>query len=310
MKPQSFERVPVPPEIEDYAGEDFYPLLRRIPPQLVGKHLMYIEHNGYTNEEITEYLLNVINKRTEALTETVISDQALLEKIRDQKDAILDHLETDVFSSTENFLGSGMTAKVKFFEITDEATGESLPLAIKYLLTPTKMTLSASAEHDMLVEVERMQKIEAIERDADLKFIKVPHPYFHHQNQNIQCYGMELVDGFDLSKQLEDMRGGEDKEILIKNLSALDVEMVEKEIETFFNRMHEYCIHGDMKPANMMVSKEGMFYVIDFGQSRLVSDISDKAQDQLYTLREDEIHIAKTTVRAIIASAKSLVADK
>ena len=298
------------PDIEDFAGTPFYRLLFKIPESLVTQHLIFIERSGFSDQEAVEYLEGIIEGRAEALTETVISDAGLLERIRDQKESILKHLETDVFTDTENFLGSGMTAKVKFFEISDLSTGEMLPLAIKYLLTPTKMTLSASAEHDMLIEVERIQKVEAIEEQAHLNYIKVPHPYFHHQNSKIQCYGMELVDGFDLSKELYNMKSGEEKNQLINILSALDTEVLEEEIETFFNCMHEYCIHGDMKPANIMVSKGGKFYIIDFGQSRLISDIPEKARDQLYTLREDEIRIAKTSIRKLISDAQAIVADK
>jgi serine/threonine protein kinase len=295
--------------IDDHVNTSYFLLLRRLPEALAVRHVAHIEMHALNEEESEEYLKGILEKRGEALTETVISDMDFLERIKDQKDEILEQIETDVFTNTENFLGSGMTARVKFFEISDERSKEKLPVAVKYLLTPTKMTLSASAEHDMLVEVGRIQTIELLEEDAHLKFIKVPHPYFHHQNSKIQCYGMELVDGFDLSHELESMEEGVDRTLLIDKLSALDISNVENEIDVFFTRMHTYCIHGDMKPANIMVNKDGMFYVIDFGQSRLVSDISDKAQDQLYTLREDEIRIAKACVRKIISDAKKLVAD-
>lgn len=296
--------------IDDHVDTTYFRLLKRLPETLAVRHIAYIERNDFTEEESLEYLKGVLEKRGEALTETVISDKDFLERIHDQKEAILEHIETDIFTSTENFLGSGMTAKVKYFEISDDATHEALPVAVKYLLTPTKMTISASAEHDMLVEVGRIQTIESLEKDAHLKFLKVPHPYFHHQNAKIQCYGMELIDGFDLSHEIKNMEDGEDKSTLVEKLSALDITEVEKEIDVFFSRMHEYCIHGDMKPANIMVSKEGMFYIIDFGQSRLINDIPDKAQDQLYTLREDEVHFTKLSIKKIISDAKRLVAQQ
>jgi serine/threonine protein kinase len=303
--PENFEDY----SVDDHADTDYFILLKRLPEALAVRHVAHIEMRGLNEVESTEYLEEILEKRSEALTETVISDENFLDKIRYQKESILEQIETDVFTNTENFLGSGMTAQVKFFEISDEHTNEKLPVAVKYLLTPTKMTLSASNEHDMLVEVGRIQTIESLEEGAHLSFVKVPHPYFHHQNRKIQCYGMELVDGFDLSHELKDMKNSADKTILIEKLSSLDTSKVEEEMDIFFTRMHEYCIHGDMKPANMMVNKDGMFYIIDFGQSRLVSDIPDKAQDQLYTLREDEIRIAKSCVRKIISDAKKLVAQ-
>lgn len=296
-----------PPEREDFLTAPYYHLIKKIPDELIQKHLIYIEENQLNPQEATEYLEDVLELRSDALTETVISDETILEKIKNQKEAIFRHLETDVFSSQENYLGSGMTAKVKYFEIEDLGTKEVLPIAVKYLVTPTEMTLSASSEHDMLLEVERIQKIEDIEADAQLTSIKVPHPYFHHQNAEIQCYAMELVDGVDLSKKLGDLQNGDKKEALINAIASVDIETVFKEVEIFFNRMHEYCLHGDMKQANMMVDSQGTFFVIDFGQSRLVTDIPDNAREQLYTLQEDEIAIAKRSIRTIVEEAKSLL---
>jgi serine/threonine protein kinase len=183
-------------------------------------------------------------------------------------------------------------------------------MAVKYLVTPTKMTLSASAEHDMLREVERIQTIEALEADAGLSMVKVPHPYFHHQNSEIQCYAMELIHGFDLSHDLRGMREGEEKEHLLKKLSVIDERELEGEIRTFYARMHEYCLHGDMKPANMMLNQDGMFYIIDLGQSRLVTDITDKEREQLYVLQDDEIKMSIECTRRIVKEAKQILAER
>jgi serine/threonine protein kinase len=300
----------IPPDIEDFAGRSFYTLLKRIPSEHLQKHLIRIENNEYSDDEAVDYIVSILERRTEALTETVISDATILEKIKDRKEDIFRELETDVFSSQENFLGSGMTAKVKYYEINDLDTGEVLPIAVKYLVTPTKMTLSASSEHDMLLEVERIQRIEKIEEEAHLEYIKVPHPYFHHQNENIQCYGMELIDGFDLSKPLSDMPNSEAKDALVQALANIPDTVIEQEIETFFQKMHTYCLHGDIKPANLMVDSKGKFYVIDFGQSRLVTEIPDKAQEQLYVLRDDEIKISTLAIKGIINEARRILAEQ
>jgi hypothetical protein len=65
-----------------------------------------------------------------------------------------------------------------------------------------------------------------------------------------------------------------------------------------------------MKPANMMVNGDGMFFVIDFGQSRLVMDIPDKAREQLYTLQDDEIKISIDATKRIIRDAKRILAER
>lgn len=300
----------IAPEIEDFAHRSFFNELKKIPTELRDTHLIHIDKNDYTDEEAAAYIASILEHRNDALTETVISDSTIYEKMKSQQDTILRALETEVFSSQENYLGSGMTAKVKYYEIFDQASNESVPVAVKYLLTPTEMTLSASSEHDMLLEVERIQKVEEIEREENLTYIRVPHPYFHHQNEKIQCYGMELIDGFDLSKSLLNMPAGKDKDNLVQSLAAIPEVVIEQEIRTFFKKMHTYCIHGDIKPANLMVDKNGLFYVIDFGQSRLVSEIPDDAQEQLYVLQDDEIKTTILTVRQLIREAKDILAEQ
>jgi serine/threonine protein kinase len=121
---------------------------------------------------------------------------------------------------------------------------------------------------------------------------------------------MELIDGFDLSKPLIDMPSGPNKDALVQALAAIPEEVVATEIETFFERMHTYCLHGDIKPANLMVDSKGRFYVIDFGQSRLVMDIPDKAQEQLYVLRDDEIKLTTLAIKGIISEARSILAQQ
>jgi RIO-like serine/threonine protein kinase len=61
-----------------------------------------------------------------------------------------------------------------------------------------------------------------------------------------------------------------------------------------------------MKPANMMIDKDGTFYVIDFGQSVLLSEIPKGSEDQFATLQEDEIKIAKRAVRSFFFKYREL----
>jgi RIO-like serine/threonine protein kinase len=154
----------------------------------------------------------------------------------------------------------------------------------------------------MIVEVERILEIEQLEeKDKDrLSHLKVPHPYFHHRTKNIQCYGMEYIDGVTLEQAAEGKWGREGVEEDIKNsLEKLSLEAILSEIDIFYDNMHDYCLHGDMKPANMMIDRDGMFYIIDFGQSILVSHIPDKASSQLDVLRDDERKISKDAVKRL-----------
>jgi serine/threonine protein kinase len=148
-------------------------------------------------------------------------------------------------------------------------------------------------------EVDRLLQIENLIRPvADrLEHIRVPHPYFHHK-KTVQCYGMEYVDGYTLFDIIEDTNMSEEEKAQLKNtFGEIDIDKLFSEIELFFERIHEYCHHGDIKPKNIMLSKTGKIYFIDFGQAYLTSHIPDKARDQQDTLAASEIEICKRFVQ-------------
>lgn len=287
----------------DYSDELYFPLLMELPKELAQIHIGKIEDARLTPDQAVSYMIGILRERKEAMTETQISDTHLQDVLttKDSQREMMEKIDTTVFKSET--IGSGQTAKIKRFEFTD---GDSIiPMAIKYLLTPTAKTLSATAEHDMLCEVERMRQIEDIEAQTNVKRIQVPHPYFHHKNEHLQCYGMKLIDGADLRQIIE----GEASENLFTELRAVfkdvDLNDIFAEFDTFFTQMHTYCLHGDIKPANIMVDRDGIFYVIDFGQSILVGDIYENAREQLDNLKEDEIEQSKIAVKMFLKAILS-----
>ncbi len=167
------------------------------------------------------------------------------------------------------------------------------------MVTPTQKTLSVSGEHDLLEEVERLQRIEQAEREqvGTARFIKVPHPYFYHRSSKVQCYGMEEIDGINLQQGTEGEYDPELGKQLREVFGNISFEDIAQEVEHFFDAMHSVCLHGDVKPANLMVSKEGIFYVIDFGQSVHANTIYDKNQAAFENLKDEEKKNAKNAIR-------------
>lgn len=293
MSLESFSRNPSPDEdlatFDDFADHEVLStLLKRFPKELRDTHAGKI--GDMSEEDAIEYLESTLGKREEAVQESVVSDQTAETYFAGHEAEIWKDLETTVFTDTENFLGKGQTARIKRYDLKDKDSGKEIPLAIKYLLTPTEKTLSVSGEHDLILEVERIRDIERAEDQVAGKVphLRVPHPYFYHKNRKIQCYGMELVDGINLEEGIEGKYDEGLQASLREKLSGIDREALFEEVEYFFDAMHTVCLHGDMKPANMMISKEGRFYVIDFGQSVLMNDVPDKAQEALSVLKEDD----------------------
>lgn len=294
-------------DIADYEDTPLYPLLSKLPKDLVGKHLTYIERRSFSDEEAVSYLSEVISKRQESFSASSISDEGLKGNLEISEEKVFQSLETNVFNDTENYLGTGMTARVKSYSVPTK-NGE-LPLAIKYVVTPTSKTITAEQEHNVLKEVERMRKIEEMETQHERRsrYIKVPHAYLHHRSERLQCYGMEKIEGMTLEQATSDSTPREFLERLKDSpLTQVPEEELMGYIERFFQTMHEQYLHGDMKPANMMVSETGMLYVIDFGQSISVNNVPAGAEEQLSNLQDEEIKLAQFAVRSLLRKIESL----
>lgn len=279
----------------DYTDSPLYPLLKKLPQELAERHIELIEAHNLSDDEAQAYITKIIEARRDASTESHISDNELSTLSKFPKTEIFDRIERDVYKSPN--IGFGTTAHIKRLDlIFDE---RALSLAVKYIVSPNSRTLSASAEHAMLAEMEHIQHIEEIETDMHLSHIKVPHPYFHHKNESLQCFGMELVNGVNLQEIIDGNVDEIRKEKLRDALTYIDVDAVVTEITQFFQRMHTYCLHGDIKPRNIMLDEHGKIYIIDFGQSVLKNSISEEAMDQFENLKEDEVRNAIAVYRII-----------
>ena len=302
-KQPKFQSEKPPLSLDDFQdAPEVRALLVQIPVELRARHLSHIE--DLDDDEATEYLRDILAKRESASRESLVSEPSLHEYFNKHSEEIWKALETHVFTDTDNRLGKGQTARVKRFtmnEIGEEAPIESM--AIKYLVTPTEKTLSVSGEHDLIREVERIQKIEQAEMAAvnPTHFIRVPHPYFYYRSGKIQCYGMEEIHGIDLDDRNNELsQKPELKARFQEMLSNVDRQELMDEIDRFFDTMHEICLHGDVKPANIMVSMTGQFYVIDFGQSVLANNIDEKSGPAFENLKDEEKLNAKQAIRTFL----------
>lgn len=290
----SFESFPKPPSVSEHDVEDFqdspelYRLLLKLPKALRQQHLARIVH--LEEEEATGYLLALHERREAALRESMVSDTDLAPFFEENKEEIWSALETTVFTDAENLIGHGTTARIQRFDLSEIGGGDAPTLAIKYLVSPTEKTLSVSGEHDLILELEQLRKIEEAEIKnigADAR-IRVPHPYFYYRKGKIQCYGMEEIRGVNLEQAMSPDLEPERKAKIQAALERLDTQALMKDVDSFFDTMHGFCLHGDIKPKNLMISDDGNFYVIDFGQSVLTTHVSDKAQSAFEELKDTE----------------------
>lgn len=286
----------------DYDSEPYYHILKRFPAELGMRLMKYAEDQAMTDDEIIHYLSEQLEGRIESTTRSEISDPYIEELAAGHEKELFQALETSVFTNPDNYLGKGMTARVKSHHV---GFGEDvLPMAIKYVVTPTAKTITAEQEHNVIKEVERMRMIEEaeIKFERRSKYIRVPHPYLYHTTDAIQLYGMELIDGITLEQaNTEGMLHTEFREALKNSrLAELQPEELNGYIRRFFETMHQYCLHGDLKPKNIMISREGILYIIDFGQSVMIHNFPAGSEDRVENLKEDEIKQTQFIVQSML----------
>lgn len=304
-----------PEDVQDALEEmdsELLPYFRRLPKELWARHYQALEKMADEVGEDTSiadqrksYMALVLEGREKAIVEFSVSDKQL-QKVWKEDASTQEYLSTmlrEVFLEQGNFLGAGRTARVK------RATVEGIdyPIAIKYLLTPTKQTLSINAEHDMLLEVETITRIEEAENRRGVgSRIGVPHPYFFYKRGGVQCYGMDEVVGIDL----DGVHKGVTAKIGLQDvaLNALRTryaseearQALYQEVDDFVTAMHEVCLHGDIKDKNLMIDAEGKFHLIDFGQSVNMNKEDEKTRDQFENLKDEERRTVLDCVRRMV----------
>lgn len=296
---------------EDYEGTPFYPLMQKLPEKLAIAHVVKMDEAGWSDEEIEIALTELVSKRNEIIREGKISDERLEAQLTpEQKQNLFNDIETRVISNRENFLGEGTTAQIKQHEVTLTQNDEEtvLPLAIKYVVKPRRGTLRAESEHNVIKEVQQLQAVDKAERKFPnrSRFIRVPHPYLHFSSDKIDSYGMEVVNGYNLLQVAEPgVTPLAFKEALLNSeLFHLDQNELDGYVDRFVETMHEHCLHGDMKPRNVMVNEEGVLYLIDFGQSLPVNTLPSGTEDQVQNLMNDEVKHLKSMVHGMIRQVR------
>lgn len=306
MKHEKFNHDEERFSINDYEGYPYFDLIKKLPPELARFHIKHIDDEMMTDEEAINYMSDIVSARKEAVNVSEISDNNLKKLLEGSEQELFRALETTVFNNPDNYLGEGTTARVKLYQIetNDPENSKAISMAVKYILTPNNKTLSAKQEHDVVREMDRMKKIEEEETKFPRrsKYIRVPHPFLHHSTENIQLFAMEQVDGITLDQASREGMLHTDMRESLRNSQLKDTPIDEMEgyIERFFKTMHEHYIHGDIKPKNLMISRDGVLYVIDFGQARSCNSFNDKQQNSLENLKDDEISQTKFMMRSLM----------
>jgi hypothetical protein len=297
-------------ELKDTEPE-LFKYLSRLPKNLWSRHFDALQelaekHASEPKETVAEmridYILGILQGRESAIVEFNTNDPKIRETAFGSKERVekFGNSLRELLVTDGNLLGFGQTARVKSMKL-DELEE---PIGVKYLLTPTPKTLSVDGEHDLLYEAETLTSIEGSkERVGTFEHIGVPHPYFYFKRGELQCYGMSQIDGVTVEEIFNDDGGYHPiRDKVLQTLKTCYLSEDEKtaftaEIDTFMRTVHEVCLHGDIKPKNIMVDVSGRFYLIDFGQSVPMRTMTDTTRQQFENLQDKERADIATCIR-------------
>jgi serine/threonine protein kinase/serine/threonine protein phosphatase PrpC len=90
-----------------------------------------------------------------------------------------------------------------------------------------------------------------------------------HRPRRFLYYIMEYIEGKTLEQWIEDRRGSEPDLTLIRNIVSQAISGIRA-----FHRLD--MLHQDLKPGNIMITREGLVKILDFGSTKIagIADIS------------------------------------
>jgi len=266
------ERIPNSPNVIDLLERDFQQKLKQLPPELAKRW-----QDDF--EDLPEVTPEFFNKFAQFYTDRKNAFDGVIEIREETSPEILEEIRTvqgmirNTFGDPHHFLGNGYTAEVYELPVAPH-------LCVKYI----KDQAAYNENNHIRKEFEFLVTVREYREGG----IRTPLPYFVriHPSEG-HSYGMERIDGKSLAQILE--RPAENKE-LIELSKKMDPKDIERRLLTYVEGMHTRfnISHGDIFLRNIMLDKEGNFYIIDFGKA----EIEELGEDHEMRRKKD---IATTT---------------
>lgn len=251
-------------DINTYETEDkereLSTLLMKLPTELRVKWQK--KADNLEIDQAINLIRNVIRDRMEAKEKvfTEIHDIENLELKEEVRHVV--HVIETTFGDANFFVGNGSVAEVYHMPYAPH-------VCVKYLVRP-----DIAREHGNNFR-EEMGYLDDMYRFS-VEGVRVPDVYFYHMSDFGTCFGMENIDGLSLDKIIEKPESVDFMDVI----ASQNKEEVVQRITRFVEEMHKEkkIVHRDFTPRNIMVDRQGNWYVIDFGRARRI-EIGDDSTD-------------------------------
>lgn len=275
---------------EDY--EDLVDaLFATIPQELKDKQLAKYQAQQYTLKQATYEALVFLEKRKEGwfYEGNELSKNSLINAIKS-----INGIQYEI----DQFIGKGKAAKV--FQIPNDER-----FCVKFLHTPAQQLNTMEQEFHALTDAYNSSSLFSI--------IHIPKPEALAKNISGEksFFTMEQVFGCTL---LELIEYPSKKEQILKSLQMTEEELIafltdkdkHSKIEKDLEIMHKKgVIHGDIHPRNIMISKNGSLYLIDFGNFVLPTAIhTNTPYEQIENVKDIDISSFKNSLNLTALSLK------
>lgn len=234
---------------------DFYRQVESLPEQIASVWVTRYEELDEPDDDLTIFyqeFKDFLLKRKMALSGSLEVHTEVNEEIRKEILSVHEAIKNG-FGNPELFLGNGWTAETYTLSIAPH-------LCVKYITDQN----AYNENNHMRTEYEYLDELHHFE----VNNIRTPHPYFLriHPSEG-HSYGMERIMGENLSRILECPKKNLE---LIKLAKTLDRVAVEQNLLLYITQMHEQfgITHNDLFRRNIMLSEDGLFYIIDFGKAK------------------------------------------
>jgi tRNA A-37 threonylcarbamoyl transferase component Bud32 len=185
------------------------------------------------------------------------------------------------FGRAELFVGNGSVAEVYYIP-------EAPHVCVKYLINPA---MAREHGNNFREESQYLNHMKGFIVDG----IRVPDLLFYHMSDFGTCFGMEKIDGKSINIITDNPESIDFLEVIKKQ----DMQEVLKKMRNFITKMHteKKLVHRDLTARNIMIDRDGNWYVIDFGRARPI-EIGDDSTDMS---EASDVPTAEGAIRALFA---------
>lgn len=254
-------------------------LLNQLPKELRGRWER--EADNLNLDEAILLVKKVLNDRNIA-KETIftsineIDDPILKEELRKAVKTV-----EGSFGRADLFVGNGSVAEVYYIP-------EAPHVCVKYLINPN---MAREHGNNFREESQHLNHMKGLVVDG----IRVPNLLFYHMSDFGTCFGMEKIDG----KSINIITDSPDSIDYLDVIKKQDMNVVLLRMRNFITKMHEEkkLVHRDLTARNIMVDRNGDWYIIDFGRAKAI-EIGDDSTDMS---EASDIPTAEGAIRALFA---------